>query len=222
MKVKLLGVVALLALFGMVPGDAAPLVDLGDKTYDPNTELVWLDVSATVSRSYNYVQANLLGPSQPYAGYRYATVAEVNTLFVDAGITVFSNHGADTSISALIGLLGGPTFLPAPDFFGLGGMTADEYPLDTSFVYWMELISGTDEFNDSFAGVGGTGPKAGPVPADFGGSFLVHSLRGSTAPPINEVPLPTTLPLFATGLGMMGLLAWRRKRTAAAANAGAT
>jgi hypothetical protein len=30
------------------------------------------------------------------------------------------------------------------------------------------------------------------------------------------VPLPTTLPLFATGLGALGFLSWRRKRKAAA------
>jgi PEP-CTERM motif len=29
---------------------------------------------------------------------------------------------------------------------------------------------------------------------------------------VNATPLPATLPLFATGLGFMGLLGWRRKR----------
>jgi hypothetical protein len=29
---------------------------------------------------------------------------------------------------------------------------------------------------------------------------------------IDTTPLPTTLPLFATGLGVMGLFGWRRKR----------
>ena len=32
-----------------------------------------------------------------------------------------------------------------------------------------------------------------------------------------EVPLPAALPLFATGLGGLGLLGWRRKRKAQAA-----
>ena len=32
-----------------------------------------------------------------------------------------------------------------------------------------------------------------------------------------ETPLPAALPLFATGLGALGLLGWRRKRKAAAA-----
>src|SRR3974390_1894208 len=33
-------------------------------------------------------------------------------------------------------------------------------------------------------------------------------------PPVSSVPLPATLPLFATGLGALGLLGWRRKRKA--------
>jgi len=32
----------------------------------------------------------------------------------------------------------------------------------------------------------------------------------------SETPLPAALPLFATGLGVLGLLAWRRKRKAQA------
>jgi hypothetical protein len=34
---------------------------------------------------------------------------------------------------------------------------------------------------------------------------------------LEVVPLPATLPLFASGLGALGLLGWRRKRTARAA-----
>jgi hypothetical protein len=32
-----------------------------------------------------------------------------------------------------------------------------------------------------------------------------------------EIPLPAALPLFATGIGGLGLLGWRRKRRARAA-----
>ena len=35
-------------------------------------------------------------------------------------------------------------------------------------------------------------------------------IRGQLAP----VPLPAALPLFATGLGVLGVLGWRRKRKA--------
>ena len=47
------------------------------------------------------------------------------------------------------------------------------------------------------------------------------SISWSATESSNLVPLPAALPLFATGLGVMGLLGWRRKRKAAAALAAA-
>jgi hypothetical protein len=38
---------------------------------------------------------------------------------------------------------------------------------------------------------------------------------------VSAVPLPAALPLFATGLGALGLLGWRRKRKASAVLAAA-
>jgi hypothetical protein len=38
------------------------------------------------------------------------------------------------------------------------------------------------------------------------------SVTGTATPNVNAVPLPATLPLFATGLGALGLLGWRRKK----------
>ena len=42
----------------------------------------------------------------------------------------------------------------------------------------------------------------------------VESLS-ATFTPVSEVPLPGALPLFAAGLGVLGLLGWRRMRKAA-------
>jgi len=46
----------------------------------------------------------------------------------------------------------------------------------------------------------------------FDGALLVYS---------DTTPIPAALPLFATGLGALGLLSWRRKRNKAAATASA-
>jgi len=49
--------------------------------------------------------------------------------------------------------------------------------------------------------------------------FNIHTVNfgsGEIRGQLNAVPLPAALPLFATGLGALGLLAWRRKRKAQA------
>jgi hypothetical protein len=78
------------------------LVNQGQTTYDPNTNLIWLDVGFTGIHSYDYVQANLLGSLQPLDGFRFATVAEVSCLLMPAlptfqttGQTLQSQHWLD-------------------------------------------------------------------------------------------------------------------------------
>ncbi len=48
-----------------------------------------------------------------------------------------------------------------------------------------------------------------------GAPYTNPGFEGLAAPAISETPLPATLPLFAAGLGALGLLGWRRKRKAA-------
>lgn len=61
---------------------------------------------------------------------------------------------------------------------------------------------------------------------DTGGSGSVNNCQDgatvfSVSPFVAATPLPAALPLFATGLGAMGLLGWRRKRKNASAIAAA-
>lgn len=52
---------------------------------------------------------------------------------------------------------------------------------------------------------------------DFGGSDLAQSVTFQSFTINSATPLPGTLPLFASGLGALGLLGWRKKKKAEAA-----
>jgi hypothetical protein len=58
-----------------------------------------------------------------------------------------------------------------------------------------------------------TQQNAGQMAGTATGRSLTQAFSGATPP---AIPLPATLPLFATGLIGLGLLGWRRKRKAAA------
>jgi hypothetical protein len=52
-------------------------------------------------------------------------------------------------------------------------------------------------------------------------AVALSDLVGTKSPEVSGTPLPAALPLFATGLGGLGLFGWRRKRKNAAAIAAA-
>ncbi|MBX3235045.1 MAG: hypothetical protein KF814_02740 [Nitrospiraceae bacterium] len=98
----------------LVPGSGDQLL-----TFDSDTNLEWLNLTATADRSY----LDILGGSGGYTttyGFRYATGAEISTLWQHAGITKFglgqtvpfpaSNHA---SIEALIQMMNGVALYPS-------------------------------------------------------------------------------------------------------------
>ena len=61
-----------------------PIFGSGSVTQDTSSGLEWLDVNASIFRSYNYVSGQF-GVGGEFEGWRYATTAEVTTLFTNAG-----------------------------------------------------------------------------------------------------------------------------------------
>jgi hypothetical protein len=59
------------------------------------------------------------------------------------------------------------------------------------------------------------------VSADPFGGFEISNSPITLDIPVGTTPIPAALPLFATGLGALGLFGWRRKRKNIAAIAGA-
>jgi len=190
---------ALATIVLITAAKASTLVDQGNTTYDPNTGLQWLDVSLTNGRAYSDVLANLNNTSDIVYGYRFATVAEVNQLFIDAGISPVPCLGCDAApAQTLISLLG-PTFAP-PNYQWTKGFTAD--PISASYQIFATLQV---EGPNSWIARASDGYLISYLGQERVGNFLVES-----------TPLPAALPLFATGLGALGLLGWRRKRKQAA------
>ena len=216
MKTKLFGLVAALMMFGAMPGQASTLVDHGTYTTDTATGLQWLDLTLTPNISYNDMLTNLANPSYTYYGYRYATTAEVSTLIADAGLTEGNTllNSETPSLEALIALLGvtlpdgaattasiGLTSSPVVSGFGCSEGS------NPACVWAMELaiFQLTEEQKIYSASL--------PFPVNYTSTAPGH---GSLLVRVEPTPLPAALPLFASGLGALGLLGWKRKRKAAA------
>jgi hypothetical protein len=135
------------------------------------------------------------------------------TGFVGATVMVFTaNLGAGTEMGVVIHD-DGATFRDGWDGTGTWGSTAV-----THFSTFVGGSAAPSSPNVSPYGTGAGGAltgvfeliyvEANNLPADL----LVSGLNCDCA----DTPLPAALPLFATGLGALGLLGWRRKRKAAA------
>ena len=107
-------VLALLLICLCAPALQAALLSLDDAqfgvgaiTLDTSSNLEWLDVSLTSNRSYNDVSSQL-GAGGEFEGFRYASQAEVQALWAQAGILDLSNTYVDENydpIQDLVALL---------------------------------------------------------------------------------------------------------------------
>ncbi len=97
-------------------------------------------------------------------------------------------------------------------FLNLSGVTAlNTFTLEFAVPFAISPSSNTFVYN-----------KLGPPWTDLGSANAISSIAdGSLAQAVFTVdltatPLPAAFPLFASGLGALGLLGWRRKRKATA------
>jgi hypothetical protein len=120
---------------------------------------------------------------------------------------------------------------PRAGVFDITGSFTD---LSMSSVSLAVLINGATAFNSSFAG---QSPHQGTIPFSINGVSLLPGMtvdfavdsKGAqsfdalgltaelSAGPVSAVPLPPSIVLQVTGLGLLGLLGWRRKRKAGTA-----
>ena len=178
--------------------EAATLVDQGDTTFDTGTGLTWLDVNLTAALSYVTVDSTLLGAGQTYAGYRHATASEVSALLAGQGISQGITFGPNAETAAFLNLITllGPTD-SSPNIDSLFGFLADSPSAGNRNISFLYFDPNGDQLVTVLAG---TIPETQSSPST--GHFLVRDA---------ETPLPAALPLFAGGLGVITLLARRRK-----------
>ena len=137
---------------------------------------------------------------------------------VDAGTYKFGawvSFGTDNAagnfdqgqISLTVQIGGGPSIAVGFDPNALNGQFTIPGGGGFSFTPWF-LLQGTLAF---------AGPAADILlninVQDYSNGGLILAADNAF---INAVPLPAALPLFASGIGAMGLLGWRRKKKAAA------
>src|SRR5262249_37772841 len=123
---------------------------------------------------------------------------------------------------------------PTTGVYSLTGSFSD---LQHASVGLKILLNGSTIFSASYAS--GASTQRPPIPFAINAIFLTQGMNldfvidslgeqsndivglqaeiSEASPP--AVPLPAALPLFATGLGVLGLLGWRRKRKASLATA---
>lgn len=194
---------ARLAGVDFVPGS-------GDKwlTYDSETDFQWLDLSLTTNQTFDQVRTG----EWIDKGFRYATRAEVQTLFDHAGIP--QNGSAPAEALALAQLLG-PTIISGKrvaahgfvgtDFSG-HDVTLQSHPIGVRFNALLGKVDHVSPIGQlpelGTADFGGGQPFSDQASANYG-SFLVRA-----------VPEPGATAMTLFGLAAMGGWASRRGRRA--------
>jgi hypothetical protein len=193
------GIMAAAVVFNGAHANAATLY-----TYSGNNFSVFGGTSfdMTMSVSGSFTMANPLPPNQSGAIFftplsfsfsnGLATVTNQN-----AGLAIFQveTDGSGNILGWNIQVAAGDTDIPGGQIDGIESLFVAD-------VGTLTLCTARSSIGTCISEV-----------TEFG---LTASL-GTWSSALVTTPLPTTLPLFATGLGALGLLGWRRKRKALAA-----
>lgn len=172
-------------------------------TFDDQTNLEWLDVSATRGLLISEVQGGAGGWIS--RGFSYATQQQVENIFTFLGIPLFSNNSPNRpEIDTLISFLGN-TYEGHISRRGVRGWTGtisqnSNFPIQA---YAVNATSINDSSTFTAWDISQPTNRAGVI-----GHFLIR--------PRTMIPEPATLAIF--GLGLAGLGFMRRRRAAYSTN----
>jgi len=210
---------ALAMTLACAPAPAAVLFNAGPA---PNNYNV---TGFTISDPYAVTDSFTLGGPATITGVNFGLWAfpPETLVSVDWAITTSPFGGATLASGTATSFTS--TAVPPPSGAGFYTVTTEELSITPLAVaagtYWLQFAhalgtNGLDVFWDNSVETGNGQQKALDngeiVNRGFTQTFQILGSRDVAA-----VPLPAALPLFATGLGALGLLGWRRKRRAALA-----
>ena len=197
-----------------------PIFGSASMTKDSEQGLFWLTPTATVGLSFTEVGV-LLATDTRFAGFRVANLTELDSLYVQAGIP-------DINVPGYGALYGTPENVPGVEFMqSLTGVT-----------FFMHQGGQILAETAGFVGTAFTSPINGFSSVYIGGVVLRQDVPTSTGPMdfasaytawgslpigtqaegvgtwlVSAVPEPASYALALTGLGALGFVTRRRKRT---------
>ena len=208
---RYLATAAALAL-GLTVAFAAParalLIDQGVTTLDTATNLEWLDLTESTSRSFDDVSGQF-GTGGDFAGWRHANTAEVSALFTSQGYPPgYDSSPTTVAMFQLIQLLGETAVIPSGSnvqsaAFGLYDDSATG-TLPRAGIAVLEQLY----FNNGNPGFDRSHVVDDNVLTDIGLPIYGHWLVRSAA--TTEIPAPGAMAIFA--IGIAGLALRRRQR----------
>jgi hypothetical protein len=203
---------AVLLLGATVTANASPL-----DPYVVTIEQVGPNVVATgsgefdltgLTPSFDFEFSAGITASAPEAGIGLSTTTDANGYTGLSGPASFGS-GANAAASSS----SGPPVLVVNDYPSIGTILVVPFGYTSRTL----LTSSQDIFDGTTLAMLGITP--GTYTWTWGGA--TEADQSFTIDVISSTPLPAALPLFATGLGAMGLFGWRRKRKNTAAIAAA-
>jgi hypothetical protein len=183
--------------------------------------------NASTSNDYSIPQvsasalANAGASSQAQSGVNYFVAFSGNDGTIPVNIQAFGDvntTGGRAFLQVTLQTLGGVNeFVQTLDILGGSQLLSmnQTFMLDANVLY--RAIIDTDAFSFGLNGAVGGAASAHLnlfFAAPDGYSVLTSEGIGN-ASPVAATPLPAALPLFASGLGALGLFGWRRKKKAA-------
>ena len=233
MKTKLLGLITLVSLLGLSPASAATYdyaIDFGLSSYQygPIDNTVTgsiftdcnncvLDSSNIVSWSFTLTGSGGSGVTPPSGGISFSSNDPSAAIYTSGSQLPVTASGLNITYSPSPG----PSAIGELVFCIGGGATCSFPTLGLGFI--AEAGENVIQFIVSI----GVNEEVAPAYMPFISQACVITSGASCvassppSPPPSAAPLPAALPLFATGLGALGLLGWCRKRKNAAAPAAA-